>query len=87
MVTFKRNLVSFILKKIASFFFLTISAHSFEDADLQELTVPPPSYEEALNVNIYPPTPVAQRSVRFWCMTCFVPLAQHSCWFIWAQFS
>ncbi|XP_025115611.1 uncharacterized protein LOC112576945 [Pomacea canaliculata] len=40
------------------------TAHSFEDADLQELTVPPPSYEEALNVNIYPPTPVAQRSRR-----------------------
>ena len=33
-------------------------------ADHASLNNPPPTYEEVINSNLYPPTPEAQRSVR-----------------------
>lgn len=35
-----------------------------EDIENPELLIPPPSYEEALNVSLYPPTPQMQRTGR-----------------------
>ncbi|XP_005099615.1 uncharacterized protein LOC101860334 [Aplysia californica] len=35
-----------------------------EDGDNASLNMPPPTYDEVINTNLYPPTPVLQRNIR-----------------------
>ena len=42
-----------------------------EETDHPELLMPPPAYDDAVNVNLYPPTPQMQRTVSWLCMSSF----------------